>query len=400
MKRTNCYLCLLAVGLMLALSVTLSAQSLALPMKSEKAPKKTEKKKAPPKKTSQPKQQTTVRPSAVKNKSSNLEAEMLFWKEVSGSKNPAFYHAYLEKYPEGLFVEIARLRIRELEAEKAIADAKQKIVEPKRDDAEKASVPTKEANKTVAPKIEPNKTVEPKDDVNKTTNPKTEADKKTIGQITNEAQKKNEVKKETSDKVTATVNNNIAKINKENPIQVEPVKETPTPSESKSNSIGKVTGKFASVAKKVADPLIPNAEPKPNKELKPDTKSVVKPETKNSNPTSLVSNNKAISHIEYNYPEARVQSSVAVEIIIDETGNVVSAKAINGPVILRQLAEQASLRAKYPPTQISNNALRMQQVSSSNSRIRTSQNSLQICQRNKNLWSKTVLLHFSLNLEQ
>jgi TonB family protein len=57
------------------------------------------------------------------------------------------------------------------------------------------------------------------------------------------------------------------------------------------------------------------------------------------------------------YPETarrlRVSGSVTVEVIIDETGKVISAKAIDGPTALREVAVQAALRARFSPTKLS-----------------------------------------------
>ena len=57
------------------------------------------------------------------------------------------------------------------------------------------------------------------------------------------------------------------------------------------------------------------------------------------------------------YPEAarrmRTSGVVEVEVVIDENGKVVSAKAISGPVIFRDNAVQAALRAKFTPSKLS-----------------------------------------------
>ena len=41
---------------------------------------------------------------------------------------------------------------------------------------------------------------------------------------------------------------------------------------------------------------------------------------------------------------------VTVRVVVDENGNVVSAKALNGSAVLRELAEAAALQAKFKPT--------------------------------------------------
>jgi protein TonB len=57
------------------------------------------------------------------------------------------------------------------------------------------------------------------------------------------------------------------------------------------------------------------------------------------------------------YPESakrmRTQGVVTVEVILDETGKVVSATASSGPAILRDAAVQAALKARFSPTKLS-----------------------------------------------
>ena len=43
-------------------------------------------------------------------------AELLFWKSIKDSHNPAAFKAYLEQYPDGPFVPLARLMLQDLEA--------------------------------------------------------------------------------------------------------------------------------------------------------------------------------------------------------------------------------------------------------------------------------------------
>ena len=45
---------------------------------------------------------------------------------------------------------------------------------------------------------------------------------------------------------------------------------------------------------------------------------------------------------------------VSVQIMIDESGNVTSAKAVSGHTLLRQSAEKAARGAKFKPTLLSN----------------------------------------------
>jgi len=70
-----------------------------------------------------------------------------------------------------------------------------------------------------------------------------------------------------------------------------------------------------------------------------------------------VLNGVAISLPPPGYPEAarrlRTSGVVSVEVVVDETGKVISAVATSGPAILRDVAVQAALRARFSPTKLS-----------------------------------------------
>ena len=70
-----------------------------------------------------------------------------------------------------------------------------------------------------------------------------------------------------------------------------------------------------------------------------------------------VLNGTAISLPQPVYPEAakrmRTGGMVTVEVILDETGKVVSATATSGPTMLRQAAIDAALKARFSPTKLS-----------------------------------------------
>jgi TonB family protein len=70
-----------------------------------------------------------------------------------------------------------------------------------------------------------------------------------------------------------------------------------------------------------------------------------------------VLNGTAISLPPPMYPEAarrlRMSGVVSVDVIVDETGKVVSAVATSGPLALRDVAVQAALRARFSPTKLS-----------------------------------------------
>jgi TonB family protein len=66
------------------------------------------------------------------------------------------------------------------------------------------------------------------------------------------------------------------------------------------------------------------------------------------------------------YPEAakrmRTQGIVTVDVILDETGKVVAANASAGPAILRDAAVQAALKAKFSPTKLSGQPVKVSGV--------------------------------------
>ncbi|HVF24054.1 MAG TPA: TonB family protein [Pyrinomonadaceae bacterium] len=66
------------------------------------------------------------------------------------------------------------------------------------------------------------------------------------------------------------------------------------------------------------------------------------------------------------YPDAakrmRVSGTVTVDVILDETGKVVSANATNGPAILRDAAIQAALKARFSPTKLSGQPVKVSGV--------------------------------------
>jgi protein TonB len=49
----------------------------------------------------------------------------------------------------------------------------------------------------------------------------------------------------------------------------------------------------------------------------------------------------------------RTQGIVTVDVVLDESGRVVSAVATSGPAILREAAVQAALKARFSPTKLS-----------------------------------------------
>lgn len=76
-----------------------------------------------------------------------------------------------------------------------------------------------------------------------------------------------------------------------------------------------------------------------------------------------VINGKATSLPKPPYPPAaravRAQGDVSVQVMIDETGRVVSAKAVSGHPLLKNAAEDAAQNARFAPTLLSNQPVKV-----------------------------------------
>jgi protein TonB len=83
-----------------------------------------------------------------------------------------------------------------------------------------------------------------------------------------------------------------------------------------------------------------------------------------------VLNGKAINLPAPSYPDmarrAGASGVVEVEVVIDITGKVISAKATSGPALLRQSAEMAARLARFNPTLLSGQPMRVSGVISYN----------------------------------
>ena len=79
-----------------------------------------------------------------------------------------------------------------------------------------------------------------------------------------------------------------------------------------------------------------------------------------------VLNGTAITLPQPQYPDAakrmRVAGMVTVEVILDETGKVVAANAVSGPTILREAAVQAAQKARFSPTKLSGQPVKVSGV--------------------------------------
>jgi TonB family protein len=103
-------------------------------------------------------------------------------------------------------------------------------------------------------------------------------------------------------------------------------------------------------------PIVKLDEPPPSSGPKPILKPV----------SGGVLNGTAVSLPPPIYPEAakrmRTSGTVSVEVILDEAGKVVAATATSGPVILRDAAIQAARKARFSPTKLSGQPVKVSGV--------------------------------------
>jgi TonB family protein len=55
----------------------------------------------------------------------------------------------------------------------------------------------------------------------------------------------------------------------------------------------------------------------------------------------------------------RTSGLVEVEVVVDENGKVISARALAGPPSLRDVAVQAAYRARFSPTKLSGQPMKI-----------------------------------------
>ena len=135
------------------------------------------------------------------------------------------------------------------------------------------------------------------------------------------------------------------------------VPELPSASNSASKlASGPVDVKVQNVSTNQPLPVIQIDEPPPS----PGPKPILKPVS------GGVLNGTAVNLPPPTYPEAakrmRTQGVVTVDVILDESGKVVSATASAGPTILRDAAVQAALKARFSPTKLSGQPVKVSGV--------------------------------------
>jgi len=136
------------------------------------------------------------------------------------------------------------------------------------------------------------------------------------------------------------------------------VSDLPSASTTASNlSAASLDVKTPAVSTNQAVPMVKlDSEPPPTPAPRPILKPV----------SGGVLNGTALSLPPPTYPEAakrsRTSGVVTVDVILDETGKVVSATASSGPTMLRDAAVQAALKARFSPTKLSGQPVKVSGV--------------------------------------
>lgn len=99
-------------------------------------------------------------------------------------------------------------------------------------------------------------------------------------------------------------------------------------------------------------------------DTKPPEPAPVKPKTERV--TSKVLTSKAVSLPQPAYPpiakQMRIQGPVSIQILVDEHGKVISAQSVNGSPFLSLAAKEAAMRARFTPTVLNGQPVKVQGV--------------------------------------
>lgn len=149
---------------------------------------------------------------------------------------------------------------------------------------------------------------------------------------------------------------NKARDNRKGATPVAPELPTANSAATKLGAGATIDVKTPAVSTSQAVPMINMDEPPPSPAPRPILKPV----------SGGVLNGTAINLPPPVYPDAakrmRVSGTVTVDVILDENGKVVSATASNGPAILRDAAVQAALKARFSPTKLSGQPVKVSGV--------------------------------------
>ena len=139
--------------------------------------------------------------------------------------------------------------------------------------------------------------------------------------------------------------------------------------DSKSKALPSVTRKTVSVDSNVAAQLVTssaNSTGSPSVRLDSEPPAATAPRPILKPVSGGVLNGTALSLPSPYYPDTarrlRMTGVVVVQVVVDETGKVISAEAISGPSILKDVAIQAALKARFSPTKLSGQPVKVSGV--------------------------------------
>jgi TonB family protein len=168
---------------------------------------------------------------------------------------------------------------------------------------------------------------------------------------------------------SSTSASTLGKVISERKIEADALGKQPAPTPSAtpslppaSNMSGVMDGRSSAELKTVSmtpttnGPVVGLEEPPPSPAPKPILKPV----------SGGVLNGMALSLPAPAYPDTakrmRISGTVTVEVVIDENGKVISAEAAGGPVTLRDAAVKAAQRARFSPTKLSGQPVKVSGV--------------------------------------
>lgn len=160
----------------------------------------------------------------------------------------------------------------------------------------------------------------------------------------------------------------VAKVNPDPKVETDPLPKQPAPSQTSTQSLPPASNmssqptnsaelRTVSMNPSTDGPVVQlDSEPPPSPSPSPILKSV----------SGGVLNGMALSLPAPAYPDTakrmRVAGTVSVDVMIDEDGKVISAEASGGPVTLREAAVQAARRARFSPTKLSGQPVKVSGV--------------------------------------
>jgi len=148
--------------------------------------------------------------------------------------------------------------------------------------------------------------------------------------------------------------NSNANANLKTPTPTKTPTATPTPNENANanNSINMETNALPSANFNATLRATPSGTPRPTPSGEPANRPV----------TVGILNSRAVNLTKPAYPpiakQMRAVGQVAVQVLVDESGNVTSAKAMSGNPLLRASAEAAARQSRFSPVRVDNQAVK------------------------------------------